>query len=395
VVEVAITPPTAQGIHTDHTFMFGLTIMAIRRPRYGRQDSDLPEWASEDAGASGGTFDSTGKFRSSGDRYDRRRGDRDSGDEDDDGAEEGWVRGQRESGRAGQQRNQSGGEVGKYQDAEDDDKDEPLVDEVEVDPDDLKLEEPPTQEQPLGEPESEPVAAAVARQRIESQGEDSQHRAMVSQLLDDDDDDLVSDELPSSATHPEVHYQEEQLHRQPAPQESQHEGQATFLPEPSGPPAPSAGLQYEWIYLDPQGQTQGPFANKEMWEWFSSGYFPADLMLRRSVDFHFVTLSAMAKLYGGVPFAPEFSESQAHLAKVPIPLGASPALAEAAKAVLDVDVRKCQEERDIDQAVFKLVREQQQVVNQNLQQRLLAVQAQNPSMTREQVRIRMMTMECC
>ena len=30
----------------------------------------------------------------------------------------------------------------------------------------------------------------------------------------------------------------------------------------------------QWIYLDPQGSTQGPFGPKDMMEWFTHGYFP-------------------------------------------------------------------------------------------------------------------------
>jgi len=64
------------------------------------------------------------------------------------------------------------------------------------------------------------------------------------------------------------------------------------------PPPPS------WSYLDPQGQVQGPFQPEEMLEWFTAGYFPADLMVRRSCDQRFTSLTELRQLYGRVPFTP-------------------------------------------------------------------------------------------
>ena len=59
-----------------------------------------------------------------------------------------------------------------------------------------------------------------------------------------------------------------------------------------------------WFYLDPQGNRQGPFSNADMLDWFNAGYFPPELMLRRSVDKRFIQLVEMSKLYERVPFAP-------------------------------------------------------------------------------------------
>jgi len=58
-----------------------------------------------------------------------------------------------------------------------------------------------------------------------------------------------------------------------------------------------------WIYLDPQGNTQGPFSSSDMLEWFNAGYFPQDLMLRRTIDRKFIQLVDMTRRYGGIPFA--------------------------------------------------------------------------------------------
>ena len=53
------------------------------------------------------------------------------------------------------------------------------------------------------------------------------------------------------------------------------------------PPTPAVAAvpaDVEWLYLDPQGNLQGPFSRVDMQEWHSSGYFAASLMLRRTCD---------------------------------------------------------------------------------------------------------------
>lgn len=57
--------------------------------------------------------------------------------------------------------------------------------------------------------------------------------------------------------------------------------------DPSPVAAPTAAVvpvDVEWIYLDPQGNLQGPFSRVDMLEWHGSGYFAATLMLRRVCD---------------------------------------------------------------------------------------------------------------
>ena len=80
------------------------------------------------------------------------------------------------------------------------------------------------------------------------------------------------------------------------------------LVKPEQPPVvpspPQAQPGFSWSYLDPQGQVQGPFQSEEMFEWYSAGYFPPDLMLRRSCDQRFVSLTELMKLYSRVPFTP-------------------------------------------------------------------------------------------
>eukprot|EP00092_Neocalanus_flemingeri_P101643 GFUD01129966.1.p1 GENE.GFUD01129966.1~~GFUD01129966.1.p1 ORF type:complete len:1161 (-),score=418.37 GFUD01129966.1:140-3577(-) len=75
-------------------------------------------------------------------------------------------------------------------------------------------------------------------------------------------------------------------------------------PPPAAPSPPSAPPPPTWSYLDPQGQVQGPFQSDEMLEWFTAGYFPADLMVRRSCDQRFTSLTDLTKLYSRVPFTP-------------------------------------------------------------------------------------------
>ena len=80
------------------------------------------------------------------------------------------------------------------------------------------------------------------------------------------------------------------------------------LVKPEQPPVvpspPQAQPGHSWSYLDPQGQVQGPFQSEEMLEWYSAGYFLPDLMLRRSCDQRFVSLTELMKLYSRVPFTP-------------------------------------------------------------------------------------------
>ncbi len=65
---------------------------------------------------------------------------------------------------------------------------------------------------------------------------------------------------------------------------------------------PPLSQEIHWIYLDPQGNTQGPFSSSDMLEWFNAGYFPQDLMLRRTIDRKFIQLVDMTRRYSGIPF---------------------------------------------------------------------------------------------
>merc|ERR1719186_111218 len=108
---------------------------------------------------------------------------------------------------------------------------------------------------------------------------------MVNSLVDDEE----PQERPSSGSF-------QQSSQPPTPGVNAPAG---VTPPISLPPPPPT-----WSYLDPQGQVQGPFQAEEMLEWYNAGYFPHDLMVRRSIDSKFTSLTEMSKLIGRVPFTP-------------------------------------------------------------------------------------------
>jgi hypothetical protein len=231
-----------------------------QRGTYSRQDSDsLPEWASEDpveAGKTGGSFDASGKFQASKSESRKNGGEFDDSPDDD---EFDWQK---------QQQCQQGN---KEKDSLDDgeDKVNPVEEEEEeIDPDDLPEN---NTKRHVPSQENTKTQAKTLEPNIDESIPHLDAGSLVSQLVDDDDDDLELNR-PS----PNV----------PQPRQIQ--------PEPEEPT--------QWLYLDPQGNTQGPFPNEDMMEWFSAGYFPRELMLRRTKDQHFVPLDEMSRLFGRVPF---------------------------------------------------------------------------------------------
>lgn len=53
-----------------------------------------------------------------------------------------------------------------------------------------------------------------------------------------------------------------------------------------------------WVYLDPQGQQQGPFSGLEMHDWFKANFFTADLRVRRVEDPDFEPLAQLIRRIG-------------------------------------------------------------------------------------------------
>ncbi|GFU48802.1 GRB10-interacting GYF protein 2 [Nephila pilipes] len=74
----------------------------------------------------------------------------------------------------------------------------------------------------------------------------------------------------------------------------------------------------KWFYQDPQGEIQGPFAPQEMLEWYNSGYFSSNLMVRRNCDENFSKLGDLIEAWGRIPFIPC---SNPPPIRMPTPLG--------------------------------------------------------------------------
>ena len=60
------------------------------------------------------------------------------------------------------------------------------------------------------------------------------------------------------------------LQMPPAPSQAQQQ-------QPAQQQVPPVPAHIEWLYLDPTGQQQGPFARQELIEWHQGGFFPNDL----------------------------------------------------------------------------------------------------------------------
>lgn len=59
----------------------------------------------------------------------------------------------------------------------------------------------------------------------------------------------------------------------------------------------------EWMYIDPQGNEQGPFSATEMVGWYRASYFDDNLYVRRANDTRYVALGDLVRLCGNaVPF---------------------------------------------------------------------------------------------
>nr|CAI5830189.1 unnamed protein product [Callosobruchus analis] len=85
---------------------------------------------------------------------------------------------------------------------------------------------------------------------------------------------------------------------------------ATVPPNLAPPPTmhhqqPSPQQNDKWFYQDPQGQTQGPFTDVEMAEWYKAGYFSNQLKVRRHHDERYFLLGELIALCGGAsnPFS--------------------------------------------------------------------------------------------
>ncbi|KAL1455521.1 hypothetical protein WDU94_009610 [Cyamophila willieti] len=68
-----------------------------------------------------------------------------------------------------------------------------------------------------------------------------------------------------------------------------------------------SNIKDKWLYKDPQGSVQGPFTSAEMAEWYRSGYFRSNLLVRRLCDEQFSPLGDLFHFYGNIPFLADTS----------------------------------------------------------------------------------------
>jgi len=228
-----------------------------------RNDDHLPEWATDDP-SEGGSFDTEGKFRSD----QLRNGGVKNGDD--------W----------------GGDDNSRWEDEEVDPED---VVEDDINSDISKAINHSCEEARI----SNHSSASVEKE--ESLEDSSSLHNPSSEMAEPDDksplknQDASTDLETMAGSIVASLVDEEEL---PPHQESPPSSKAP--PVVPSPPPPG----HTWSYLDPQGQVQGPFQSDEMLEWYSAGYFPPDLMLRRSCDKRYVPLKDLERLYSRVPFTP-------------------------------------------------------------------------------------------
>lgn len=66
--------------------------------------------------------------------------------------------------------------------------------------------------------------------------------------------------------------------------------------------APQNADKDKWLYKDPQGNVQGPFTSAAMAEWYRSGYFRTNLLVKRVCDEIFSPLGDLLHFFGSIPF---------------------------------------------------------------------------------------------
>jgi hypothetical protein len=109
---------------------------------------------------------------------------------------------------------------------------------------------------------------------------------------------------------------------QPAHAPAQQPKPVTPLAQ-SMPGRPLITQQTRWVYRDPNGQTQGPFGNAKMLEWYSRSYFPDNLPLRREDDSEYEPLSAWKAKCGMAPFMAPASTAGGAAAPQTVTLGSA------------------------------------------------------------------------
>ncbi len=89
-----------------------------------------------------------------------------------------------------------------------------------------------------------------------------------------------------------------------------------------------------WVYLDPQGQVQGPWSGLEMHDWYKASFFTADLSVKKVEDAEFEPLGQLIRRIGnsrepflvpqiGVPHGPATTQAGAPFAPTTAASGAA------------------------------------------------------------------------
>jgi PERQ amino acid-rich with GYF domain-containing protein len=89
-----------------------------------------------------------------------------------------------------------------------------------------------------------------------------------------------------------------------------------------------------WVYLDPQGQVQGPWSGLEMHDWYKASFFTADLSVKKVEDAEFEPLGQLIRRIGnsrepflvpqiGVPHGPATTQAGAPFAPTAAASGAT------------------------------------------------------------------------
>ncbi|KAI5476636.1 GYF domain containing protein [Pseudohyphozyma bogoriensis] len=67
---------------------------------------------------------------------------------------------------------------------------------------------------------------------------------------------------------------------------------------PAAQPSPQPPVETNWVYRDPSGVVQGPFANTMMHDWYRQKFFMNDLMVKRVNEPDFETLESLIRRSG-------------------------------------------------------------------------------------------------
>ncbi|XP_043245024.1 GRB10-interacting GYF protein 2-like isoform X2 [Amphibalanus amphitrite] len=277
-----------------------------RRPDDERRREELPEWATESGGA-GGSFDSKGEFH--GDWGEDPLGGHREGSS---GAEEPKFT---ESDRNRSEANGPPGGGSSSGPANANNDREPPA--AEPTGSEERPAPPPADPAPAAAPAPVPAPTAPGPPKEPPQPPASSEAASMQQLQETANNlvaGLMEDEKETTAGGGGG---------QPAAVPGQPAAPGSAV-APGSPERDRPEGADQWFYTDPQGQVQGSFTSAEMLEWYQSGYFRPNLLVRRGCDDTFSQLGELEALWGRVPFAPGLTAPPITKAKA----SASPALPE-------------------------------------------------------------------